>query len=372
MNIRTKVPTSTEQVTEQVATAAPLQPIVVHQPEPPVAKVYPPKIAKAIIAISKKLAPVEKHGFNDFHKYRYPKWEDVAAELFPEIVNHGLIITQSEIAHGGFAADLIEITYEFTIINEDGDVWPERPPITAICKVRDKNGTLDDKAASKCFTQAAKYMYISLFKIRIQDAADADADPKAPPPKRRAVPTSTGKIAPYFVATVKGDTAASWAKRFLEHFEKSETEEECQQWDTLNDGLLVALSTKAPDTYNAVVDAMTAKAATFQKKVAAPVVEKKVDPISTGPAGGFPGDKPIKTAEDDGIPAALRRTPALAQDEQDWLHGLGGAFSGCEDLSDLADNQQRLMTPQEGKVSQLAWDKASELLQEHLDRLGGE
>lgn len=370
MNIRTKVPTSTEQVVEKIATAAPLQPLVVHQPEQ---KAYPPKIAKAILKITRELAPVKKAGVNDFHKYQYPKWEDVLEELGPKITENGLIVTMGEVSHGGFQEGrMMEATYEFTIINDDGDVWPDQPRITQMCKLVDNKGQIDDKAASKAHTQAQKYFLMQLFKIRVRDMAenDLDYDPKKhAAPKRRMVPTSTGKVAPHYVATVDGDTAKSWSTRFLEHFNKSETEEECQQWDTLNDALLNALSGKAPDTFNAVVDAMTAKINTFQKKVAAPA-EKKPDPISSGPAGGFPGDKPIN-AEEEGIPKFLRRVPALTQDEQEWLHGLGGAFSGAEDLSDLGIQQARLMTPHEKQVSAAAWAKATELLNEHVERING-
>lgn len=373
MNIRTKVPTASEQVTEQVATAAPLQPLVVHQVEQ---KAYPAKIAKAILKITRELTPVRKAGVNEFHKYQYPRWEDVLEELGPKITDNGLIIAMGEISHGGFQEGrMMEATYEFTIINDDGDVWPDRPRITQMCKLVDNKGQIDDKAASKAHTQAQKYFLMQLFKIRVRDMAEDDLDynpEKHKLPKRRAVPTSTGKVAPHYVATIDGDTAKSWSTRFLAHFAKAESEEECDQWDKLNDGLLVALSNKAPDTYNAVVDAMTAKGATFQKKVAVPA-EKKPDPISSGPAGGFPGDRPMAaTTEDGGIPAYLRRAPALTQDERDWLHGLGGAFSGCEDLTDLADQQARLMTPQEASASPAAWAQATALLNEHIERLNGE
>jgi hypothetical protein len=374
MNIRTKVPTSSEQVTEQVASTAPLQPLVVHQPEQ---KAYPAKIAKAILKITREISPVKKAGVNTFHSYQYPKWEDVLEELGPKITENGLIVTMAEVAHGGFQdGRMMEATYEFTIINDDGDVWPDRPRITQMCKLVDNKGQIDDKAASKAHTQAQKYFLMQLFKIRVRDMEkdDLDYDPEKHKyqQKRRAVPTSTGKLAPHYVATVDGDTAKSWATRFLEHYNKAESEEECDQWDSLNDALLNALSSKAPDTFNAVVDAMTAKINTFQKKVAAPAApEKKPDPISSGPAGGFPGDKPMPAADGDGIPGFLRRQSALSIEETDWLHGLGGAFSGCEDLSDLGIQQARLMTPHEKQVSAAAWEKATELLNEHVERING-
>ncbi|MET4187647.1 hypothetical protein ABIB86_000404 [Bradyrhizobium sp. JR1.7] len=371
MNVRTKVPTSTEQVVEQVAAAAPAHPLVVHQPT---AKVYPAKIAKAILTITRALQPVAKAGTNTFHKYQYPKWEDVLDELGPKMSEGGLIIQMDEVSHAGFQdGRMMEVTYEFTIINEDGDCWPDKPHLTQMCKLVDNKGQIDDKAASKAHTQAHKYFLMQLFKIRTRDMAEADQDgdqPEQQAPRKRPVPTSTGKVAPHFIKTVQGDTARTWAERFLGFFAKAETELECEQWDKLNDGLLTELSNKAPDTFNAVVDAMNAKLETFAKKAEIP--ETKVDPISSGPST-FPGDKPLpKTDMAGDIPGFLRRAPALSADEQAWLHGLGGAFSGCEDVEGLAKQQARLMTPQEGNVSAGAWAKANELLNEHLERLNEE
>ncbi len=373
MNIRTKVPTSTEQVSEQIAKVAPLQPLVVHQSE---VKAYPPKIAKAILKITRELAPVKKAGVNDFHKYQYPKWEDVLDELGPKITENGLIVTMGEISHGGFQEGrMMEATYEFTIINDDGDVWPDRPRITQMCKLVDNKGQIDDKAASKAHTQAQKYFLMQLFKIRVRDMEvdDLDYDPqKHKAVKRRPVPTSTGKIAPHRMDTKENETAKSWVERFFANYAKAANVAECNAWAEENTDILDRLAEKAPDTYNTLVNIMNEKVAALAPKVAPAVVEKKFDPITTGTAPGFPGDTPIKATEEGGIPTFLRRTAALTKDEQEWLHGLGGAFSGCEDLSDLADQQQRLMTSQQANVSEAAWKKATDLLQEHIDRLGGE
>jgi hypothetical protein len=359
VNVRTKVPTSTEQVVEQVAAAAPSQPIVLRQPEPPPAKAYPPKIAKAIIAITRALAPVKKAGVNDFHKYQYPKWESVLDELSPKIVEHGLIIQMDEISHAGFQeGKMIEATYEFTIINDDGDFWPDKPRITQMCKVVDNKGQIDDKAASKVHTQAQKYFLMQLFKVRVRDMEqdDLDYDPgKHRLARKRPVPTASGKIGPHLLNTKEGDTAKSWSARFIEHFNKAESEAECDQWDKLNDTLLTALADRAPDTFNALVDAMTSKLASFKKPAAEPAkpVEKR-DPISSGP---FP-KKPTRAD--------------LSESDRDWIEGLDGAFSGCEDTESLGLAQDRYMTPHKQTVAPVAWELATDILEKHLARISGD
>jgi hypothetical protein len=357
MSTHTKAPTAIEQVTEKIADVAPMRPIFIHQPE---VKAYPPKIAKAILKITRELSPVVKAGQNSFHKYQYPKWEDVLEELGPKITDNGLIITMGEVSHGGFQEGrMMEATYEFTIINDDGDVWPDRPRITQMCKMIDNKGQIDDKAASKAHTQAHKYFLMQLFKIRTRDMGEADLDNDQPrAPTRRPVPNSTGKLVPHLIHIVEGESTNSWADRFTALFIKSESEVECSQWEAFNGDILAKLSTKNPDAYNAVIDAMADKIATFQKK--ATVI--KPDPISSG-LSDFPGDKPM---------TAIQRAPALTGDEVDWLHGLGGAFSGAEDLTDLAEHEEWLMKPFEDKFSKAAWDAAAELLQEHVERINEE
>lgn len=72
------------------------------------------------------------------------------------------------------------------------------------------------------------------------------------------------------------------------------------------------------------------------------------------------------------IPDYLRRNPekpAITDEERDWLESLENAFSSCEDLSSLAEEQDRLMTPQDGKVSAEAWDDACDKLDHHVERV---
>jgi len=98
--------------------------------------------------------------------------------------------------------------------------------------------------------------------------------------------------------------------------------------------------------------------------------EKK--PEAERPSDGFPGDKPLPAAKDDGleIPAALRRAqPTVTDDEREWLESLENAFAGCEGANDLLDQQQQYMTPRKDQVSAEAWKRATKIIASHTDRI---
>jgi hypothetical protein len=339
-------------------------------------KLYPPKIAKALLAITREIDPVQKAGYNTFHKYAYQKWEDILEQLGPLIAKHGLIIMQSETAHGGFERDLIEISYEFIIINEDGDEWPVRPAITAICKVRDSKGVLDDKAASKCHTQAHKYAMVQLFKIRVADMADHDAGENGQKAPARRAPAPNGKMAPHYVQGVEGDTAETWSEKFIKFIEKAASQEELDQWDKMNGKLIDLCQQRDVNVYNKIVDAMTARAATFAPP--AEQQEQKTDPISSGPAsskanGGFPGDTPMtqqhhqQPETSDEIPLALDRK--LTENDREWLMELNEGFAECTTLDAIASVQDSIMMPAQGSVTPHAWKRAETLADSHVLRV---
>lgn len=138
----------------------------------PIQQSYAAKIAKSVIAITREIGRIQKEGFNNFQRYKYTKWEDINEKLSPLLVEHGLVIVQNEISRDVIERSaegcVLAIVYQFTLISEDGEAWP---PIewTAIARLTDKKGTPDDKAASKCGTQAEKQFCIKQFKIRTDD-----------------------------------------------------------------------------------------------------------------------------------------------------------------------------------------------------------
>lgn len=333
----------------------------------PAVKLYPPKIAKALLDITRKISPIQKAGINDFHKYAYPKWEDIRDELWPLMSAAGLIVIQNEISHEGLTTDMIAITYSFTILNDDGDVWPVTIERTAVCKIRDGKGVLDDKAASKCGTQAEKNAMVQLFKIRTEDVYEVDNQGKVHAGARRVrpAPSPDGKIGPHYVQPLEGDSAEVWSAKFIAFISKATSIAELDQWDEHNGKLLDRIKNN-PDTaavFNRIVDAMNAREATF--KPAKPAAQ-----AAQVQNGGFPGDKSApKKAEEAGIPINLDRQ--LSEGERDWLMSLVDAYRQCTTTEEIGAEQDSIMLPAEGTVSDHAWLRAVELTEQHNTRVGG-
>lgn len=153
------------------------------KPAAPKPTAYPARVAASIIKITNAIGRIQKEGRNEFQKYAYTRWEDINEKLSPLLAEHGLVIVQSEqsrnLLEENDKGSVLAIVYHFTLINEHGDVWG---PIewTAIARLRDQKGVTDDKAASKCHTQAEKQFCIKQFKIRTDEYEDNDAHPTLP------------------------------------------------------------------------------------------------------------------------------------------------------------------------------------------------
>lgn len=180
-------------------------------------------------------------------------------------------------------------------------------------------------------------MMLALFKIRTQDMADADAGDDQPVRRKRPVPSSTGKLPPSVIEIVDGEHPSAWAKRFIEAIGKADTETEIDAWDAANDKIITKVQSVNIDIFNQIVDALN-------------VNHERVKP------------KAAKTEEKTAL-------PVIEDDERDWIDGLDGAFSGCEDTDSLDAEHARLMEPQRGKVSQAAWQKAIDLYDSNRDRI---
>jgi hypothetical protein len=156
------------------------------------APVYSGKIAKSVIAVTREIGRIQKDGENQFQRYKYTRWEDINEKLSPLLVEHGLIITQNEISRDVIERSqegcVLAIVYHFTLVNEDGEAWP---PVewTAIARLTDKKGTPDDKAASKCHTQAEKGFCLKQFKIRTDEYVEGDAHESLPKKDARDIYT---------------------------------------------------------------------------------------------------------------------------------------------------------------------------------------
>lgn len=149
---------------------------------------YSVRIVQAILSIREQIGPVPKTGANRYPngdlKYNFWAAEDVFAKVYAATHDHGIIITQSETVREVFEDEgILAITYEYTIINKYGEVWPDRPLRTGMSWLRDEDGKPDDKAASKCSTQSEKYFYVKFFNILTKEdhILDNDRDGRGAP-----------------------------------------------------------------------------------------------------------------------------------------------------------------------------------------------
>lgn len=139
------------------------------------------KIATAISAVMAEVGHVAKGGMNEFHRYRYATMENVLQRVTPLMAKHGLAIIQTEKSRSWFDGEkVIAVTYAFTIMHSSGEVWPERPEQSGMCRCRDSKGGFDDKSLNKCHTSARKYFLLALFQIPTGDEDDNDNEKRPP------------------------------------------------------------------------------------------------------------------------------------------------------------------------------------------------
>lgn len=305
-------------------------------------------LAGAIAAVMAELKPVEKSGWNDFHKYKYAKMGDLSIELTPLMGKHGIVVFQNEIDRAMFDNDrVISVRYEFTIVHKSGEIWPERPIITGMSRCRDTKGGFDDKSFNKAHTAARKYFLLSLFQIPTEDEEDGDTGGngggqrerprgQAQAPARRA-PSPDGKVAPHLIAIIDGEAPAAWGKRFTDAVDKAATVDEVNSWYDLNASNFDKLKKADGELYDKLVDAMDAREANL--------------------AGNGNGQQKVVSSP-----------PA---DEEHWLSAFENALSGCEDALSIADKQEQFMMPLKGKVPATDWKRGLELVDGALKRVTG-
>jgi hypothetical protein len=187
-------PLTTPIVEQPAALATPSLPAVQdrrpRKPANPRPPGYSVEVAKAILAVAKAVGEVQKEGKNEFQHYKYVRWEDINEKLSPLLQKHDLILIQNEVSRSLLEetpqGSVLAIVYNFTWLHAaSGEQWP---PIewTGIARLRDQKGITDDKAATKCSTQAEKYFCVKQFKIIITDEGMIDADKAASLPKKDA------------------------------------------------------------------------------------------------------------------------------------------------------------------------------------------
>lgn len=302
------------------------------------------KLAGAIAAVMAELKPVEKSGWNDFHKYKYAKMGDLSIELTPLMGRHGVVVFQNEIDRAMFDdGRVISVRYEFTIVHSSGEIWPERPVITGMSRCRDKNGGFDDKSFNKAHTAARKYFLLSLFQIPTEDEEDGDnsggnGDSQRERPRNqqqapaRRAPSPDGKVGPHLIAIVNGEAPGAWADRFIAAINKATSSDEINQWYDVNVSVF--------------------------------------DKLKKAEGGSTIFDRLVSAMDDREVQVMGGVTKAdVSADE--WLDSLANAFSGCEDAMSIAEEQERLMMPMKEKVSPAIWKQALVLVENSLKRVAG-
>lgn len=282
------------------------------------AGIYPRTIAKAITAIRREINPVAKDGKVEFGqvKYRYPKSDDVLDEVLPLLAHHGLNIVQSEVKQVLFETErMLAITYQFTVFNEDAEVWPERPERTGLAWVRSSRGEIDDKASNKASTQAEKWFYIKFFGIRTSDAAQLDNDAIVPDAEQTAKPKppkpgsaeAAALDGPRAVPT-NGLAAADWVTGFIKEMETSADAAEVNQWLAANKNTLDKL------------EAAQFKAENLRITEA---IDARIKALSPKPP------KPPKPEATEQKPAAPA-VPDVTADPKGWITWLGEKMNGFD------------------------------------------
>jgi hypothetical protein len=332
-------------------------------------------LAGAIAAIMAEITPVEKSGWNKFQSYSYARIQDLMGTLTPLMGKHGIVVFQNEEGREMFDdGKAIAVRYRFTIVHKSGEIWPERILQTGLSSCRNTKDGFDDKSLNKCHTAARKYFLLSLFQIPTEDAEDGDntspvrvnGGNQQRPQGRRPVPSPSGKIAPHTIPIIDGETPQAWASRFGAFIAKTESAAEIDEWYAANTNAFDKLKGRFDDVYNAAIDYMDARVAQLGGNT-------KTDPISSGKtASDFPGDKTAKTTahpetKSDQIPIALDRK--LTEGDRDWLISLNEAFQQCKTIEEIGSEQDSLMMPSQGNVQPHAWNRACDMLDQHVERV---
>lgn len=235
------------------------------------------KITKAIANVMRQVGTIQMTGYNSFHRYKYPKMEDILPVVTPLMGEQGLVIHQNEIEIKNIEGNRIAVAYEFTVYHESGESFPPARH-TGMAIARDSKGNWDDKAVAKCHTNARKFHLQALFEIPLEvpdnEPDDTNANQRrarapVPGPKPEqleeepapAEPTAQARKpmdgSPYKIVLGPGAGSDQWAGAYIRAIKQAASEAEIKQWDGLNDSILQALSDRFPGVYEQIEKAVT-------------------------------------------------------------------------------------------------------------------
>lgn len=136
-------------------------------------------VIKKLHEVALAIGFVEKHGFNDHHKYSYVQAVDVVNQVRQEMLKRGLqlLVTATEAEHlpyGSKGAHLTTVKFSYGISDvETGDTQT----FEWIGAGADTGG---DKGLYKAMTGSLKYFFINLFMLPMSDDPERDQLTEAP------------------------------------------------------------------------------------------------------------------------------------------------------------------------------------------------
>ena len=182
----------TQKAAERAMAGEPQKPLSI---APPQRTIYPATITAGILAVKRAVHEVGKTGRNKFHGYSYATEADVLEVLREPMNKAGLAMIPSQVGEaqqiripkdkGGGDTIITQITIDFLLIHESGDVWPV--PIRITGHGQDSQ----DKGPYKAMAGARKYAHIHVFGLTTTDDPEFDS-----PPPRQNSPAQSTRAAP--------------------------------------------------------------------------------------------------------------------------------------------------------------------------------
>ena len=144
-------------------------------------------IHKQMIAVMRKISPIEKNQKNDFHKYKFRGIDDVFNALNGPLSEVGIfyvpeVLEKKEESFKNEKGNInfkVSLRVKYTFYAEDGSSVSSTVEGEAIDQ--------SDKATNKALQAALKYMLLQVFCVPTHDMDDADAQsPQVSAPKTSA------------------------------------------------------------------------------------------------------------------------------------------------------------------------------------------
>jgi len=199
------------------------------------------KIDKVIAAITSEAAPVDKRGYNDFHKYKYSRIEDYTEIVAPLIGKHGLAVYETAIGRNEIGG-MVYVDYAFYISLEGQRIGPLK--FTGMARARDSKGNFDPACIAKTLTAARKQFYTAQFHLKSEDGG-GDAPPRSTsartpiqqPPKEQPLPSDikVGRPHTLMLGEMKWE---DWSRIFLQIIRACDNLDLVEKWLDANTSVL--------------------------------------------------------------------------------------------------------------------------------------